>query len=386
MTMKEDTRDGDKNSDINSVKGKDNNSRSKVCNEHGDDCPSENEREFDSLEYEEDVYYSSFADTPSFDDIDNDLFNDSEEIVVHCWKDDNIYLDEILVNDVDFSQDLDANCSNDSNNAAKKKLRKLRSVRVIFKEMTKSYFEKLQGKGLFFERLKGEDALHSGSLSPSADNVANELAGLSFEEQERQKAEWRTELAKVEEEIQTLRHVLASKVRVSQELKRKLGISVWKDITEDVNQGLRNVKESNVTLVRNLVMSRGPSPKTVCKYKRRIIRVLICTLTCTFSIFLFQKTESVCKQAAGMTQSFLGGFGSGITMKLGQMRNSDSFRSLEERVGSAYENVKTKVTPSRSNSTQSFDEALRESEATRRASGIPSVATSPTIPEEKLLS
>lgn len=50
----------------------------------------------------------------------------------------------------------------------------------------------------------------------------------------------------VEEEIQTLRHVLASKVRVSQELKRKLGISVWKDITEDVNQGLRNVKESHV--------------------------------------------------------------------------------------------------------------------------------------------
>ncbi|XP_044583462.1 uncharacterized protein LOC123264297 isoform X1 [Cotesia glomerata] len=364
--MKEDTRDGDKNPDINSVKGKDNNSRSKVCNEHGDDCPSENEREFDSLEYEEDVYYSSFADTPSFDDIDNDLFNDSEEIVVHCWKDDNIYLDEILVNDVDFSQDLDANCSNDSNNAAKKKLRKLRSVRVIFKEMTKSYFEKLQGKGLFFERLKGEDALHSGSLSPSADNVANELAGLSFEEQERQKAEWRTELAKVEEEIQTLRHVLASKVRVSQELKRKLGISVWKDITEDVNQGLRNVKESNV--YQNIGEKLGHVKRAVSENS------------------LFQKTESVCKQAAGMTQSFLGGFGSGISMKLGQMRNSDSFRSLEERVGSAYENVKTKVTPSRSNSTQSFDEALRESEATRRASGIPSVATSPTIPEEKLLS
>ena len=99
-------------------------------------------------------------------------------------------------------------------------------------------------------------------------------------------------------------------------------------------------------------------------------------------------------------------------MKLGQMRNSDSFRSLEERVGSAYENVKviknvepthqsrrrmtdynyyvsffiqTKVVPSRSNSTQSFDEALREAEATRRASAAP-MATSPTIPEDKLLS
>lgn len=193
----------------------------------------------------------------------------------------------------------------------------------------------------------GEDAsLHSaGSLSPSADNAANELQGLTLEEQERQKAAWSAELAKVEEEIQTLRHVLANKVRVSQDLKRKLGISVWKELTDDVNQGLKNVKESQV----------------------------------------FQKTESVFKSTAEKTTSILGGFGSGISMKLGQMRNSDSFRSLEERVGSAYENVKTKVVPSRSNSTQSFDDALREAEATRRASAVP-LATSPTIPEDKLLS
>lgn len=47
--------------------------------------------------------------------------------------------------------------------------------------------------------------------------------------------------------------------------------------------------------------------------------------------------------------------------------------------------LQTKVVPSRSNSTQSFDEALRESEALRRASAAPT-ATSPTIPEDKLLS
>ena len=50
----------------------------------------------------------------------------------------------------------------------------------------------------------------------------------------------------VEEEIQTLRHVLANKIKVSQDLKRKLGISVWKELTDDVNQGLKNVKESHV--------------------------------------------------------------------------------------------------------------------------------------------
>jgi len=193
----------------------------------------------------------------------------------------------------------------------------------------------------------GEDAsLHSaGSLSPSSDNVANELQGLSLEEQEQHRAEWNAELAKVEEEIQTLRHVLANKIKVSQDLKRKLGISVWKELTDDVNQGIKNVKESQV----------------------------------------YQKTESVLKSTAEKTTSILGGFGSGITMKLGQMRNSDSFRSLEERVGSACENIKTKVVPSRSGSTQSFDEALRESEAMRRASAGPTV-TSPTIPEDKMLS
>ena len=50
------------------------------------------------------------------------------------------------------------------------------------------------------------------------------------------------------------------------------------------------------------------------------------------------------KTTAEKTTSILGGFGSGLSMKLGQMRNSDSFRSLEERVGSAYENMKVVVT------------------------------------------
>lgn len=35
-------------------------------------------------------------------------------------------------------------------------------------------------------------------------------------------------------------------MRHAGDLKRKLGITVWKEITDDMNQGLRNVKESNV--------------------------------------------------------------------------------------------------------------------------------------------
>jgi hypothetical protein len=50
----------------------------------------------------------------------------------------------------------------------------------------------------------------------------------------------------VEEEIQTLRTVLQSKMRHSGELKRKLGITVWKEMTDDISHGIKNVKESNV--------------------------------------------------------------------------------------------------------------------------------------------
>ena len=104
-----------------------------------------------------------------------------------------------------------------------------------------------------------------GAASISSIDIANEFAGLTVEEQERLRAEWSQvcvcgendkvtrnkyinlqELARVEEEIATLRTVLTSKVRHASELKRKLGITVWKEVSDDFNQSLKNVKESQV--------------------------------------------------------------------------------------------------------------------------------------------
>lgn len=53
----------------------------------------------------------------------------------------------------------------------------------------------------------------------------------------------------IENEIQTLRVVLAAKVKAAHELKRKLGFSVWKELQDDMSQGIRNVKESNVLVL-----------------------------------------------------------------------------------------------------------------------------------------
>lgn len=54
----------------------------------------------------------------------------------------------------------------------------------------------------------------------------------------------------------------------------------------------------------------------------------------------YQKTETALKSTAEKTTSFLGGIGTGLSAKLGAVKNSDTFRSMEERVGSVYSNVK----------------------------------------------
>ncbi|XP_026817833.1 uncharacterized protein LOC113558711 isoform X4 [Rhopalosiphum maidis] len=193
----------------------------------------------------------------------------------------------------------------------------------------------------------------------SPDSGINELQGLSLEEQEKQKEEWQQELNKVEEEIKTLREVLGSKVKASQELRRKLGYTVWQEISEDVSQSLRNVKESNVyqnvedkfTQIGKAVVDAPIYQNVEGKVKQ--------FGTAVVETPIYQKTESVVKTTAEKATTIFGGFGSGLTTKLGQIKNSESFRSFEEKVGSALENVKTKVA-SRSNSMQNFDEILEE--------------------------
>ncbi|XP_041974969.1 tumor protein D52 isoform X2 [Aricia agestis] len=295
-----------------------------------------------SLEYMEDPYFVAPENdsTPSFD-VAVDELEDLDDVA--AWPQEDIEGDWKALPDIaESALCIETEFYMDNR---RRRLRifkkKMREVRVTFQDLSKPYLAKVSSHTNYKKFLgitPGSAAEEVTANSGAGDiHTPDELAGLTPEQAEQLRAEWSRELARVEEEIATLRTVLQSKIRQSSELKRKLGITVWKEITEDVNQGIKNVKESHV----------------------------------------YQKTESVIKTTAEKTTSIFGGITAGVTSKLGQMRNSESFRSIEERVGSAYDNVKGKVT-SRSSSTQSFDEALRDS---RVASG----ATSPTIPEGKPL-
>uniref|UniRef100_A0A8D8V260 Acidic leucine-rich nuclear phosphoprotein 32 family member A n=2 Tax=Cacopsylla melanoneura TaxID=428564 RepID=A0A8D8V260_9HEMI len=214
-------------------------------------------------------------------------------------------------------------------------------VRVKFQDLSKPYVPCVTiGEGnytKFLHIVRGAEEASTLDMSP--DSGINELQNLTPEEQEKQRQEWEKELVKMEEEINTLKQVLASKSKAAAELKKKLGFSVWKEFNDDISQGIKNVKETHV----------------------------------------YQSAENLVKPVAEKATNILGGFGSGISTKLGQIKSSESFRSFEEKVGSAYENVKTKVSTSRSSSVQSFDDAL----AAGNRTNIVSPPSTPVIPEEK---
>ncbi|XP_037715528.1 tumor protein D52 isoform X5 [Drosophila subpulchrella] len=313
------------------------------------------ESEPNSLEFIEDSYLPGIDDltsTPSLDleasEAVLDWYGDGQEESEADLYLRNLTLDQIFYDvDSDYTNSLElqaveaefigaklANQAPSSSMAKRFRLkfftkRSMRDVKVTFIDFSKPYLAKISNSDNYKRflnighRSRDNTANLSDPASPAASvasaEIAAEFAALSVEEKEQRRADWTQELARVEEEINTLRTVLASKTRHASDLKRKLGITVWKEVTDDMNQGIKNLKESTV----------------------------------------YQRTESVLKSTGEKTASVFGSITSGISSKLSQMKNSESMRSIEASVGSAYENVKTKVT-SRSGSVSSFPDALDE--------------------------
>jgi hypothetical protein len=89
------------------------------------------EEDYDSLEYEEDCYYSYVAEsgTPSFD---------------HCWPEDENFVENVPVSGLDESlaAEVDPFCV-EAEFYSKPANRKARSVRVTFQDLSKPYFAKV---------------------------------------------------------------------------------------------------------------------------------------------------------------------------------------------------------------------------------------------------
>ncbi|XP_016002025.2 tumor protein D54 isoform X2 [Rousettus aegyptiacus] len=159
---------------------------------------------------------------------------------------------------------------------------------------------------------------------------------------EAEEEELRAELAKVEEEIVTLRQVLAAKERHCGELKRKLGLSALEGLKQNLSRSWHDVQVSNAYVKTSEKLGEWNEKMTQSDF--------------------YKRTQETLSQAGQKTSAALSTVGSAISRKLGDvrarpfshslsscsvrhsismpaMRNSATFKSFEDRVGT----IKSKV-------------------------------------------
>ncbi|XP_066269544.1 tumor protein D52-like isoform X10 [Branchiostoma lanceolatum] len=148
------------------------------------------------------------------------------------------------------------------------------------------------------------------------------------------------ELQKTEEEIKTLKQVLASKEKAAADLKRRLGITPLKEFKDEASKTWKNVQSSQA----------------------------------------YKKTSETLSVAGQKTAQASAAAWQSMSRKLGEMKNSQSFKSFEEKVGSTVSNLKAKVTtPSEPKPT--FEDVLN---STANADKQDESQNAPPLPEEKV--
>jgi hypothetical protein len=146
---------------------------------------------------------------------------------------------------------------------------------------------------------------------------------LSEEELEKQKKqeEYKEELAKIQEDIATLRLVLNDKLKRENELKTLLGVSFVDEIKQDFSEGLNQIK--SFTAIQKASQSFSDLTTSISQTNA------------------YQRTTAGLKSA---TQAVTPAFASiGGTMKnsLSNLRNSTVFKSFETGISSTTARLKT---------------------------------------------
>ncbi|KFP68696.1 Tumor protein D54, partial [Cariama cristata] len=175
------------------------------------------------------------------------------------------------------------------------------------------------------------DAMTDVPVDSAASARTSAPEGLTVAEEE----ELRSELAKVEEEIGTLRQVLAAKERHCGELKRKLGLTPLDGLKQNLSKSWHDVQVSNAYVKTSEKLGEWNDKVTQSDF--------------------YKKTQETLSQAGQKTSAALSNVKLGDmssysirhSISMPAMRNSATFKSFEDRVGT----IKSRVVGSRENST-----------------------------------
>ncbi|XP_023375623.1 tumor protein D54 isoform X1 [Pteropus vampyrus] len=141
------------------------------------------------------------------------------------------------------------------------------------------------------------DSMTDVPVDAAAAAPAPAVEGLTEAEEE----ELRAELAKVEEEIVTLRQVLAAKERHCGELKRKLGLSALEGLKQNLSRSWHDVQVSNAYVKTSEKLGEWNEKMTQSDF--------------------YKKTQETLSQAGQKTSAALSTVGSAISRKLGDVRD-----------------------------------------------------------------
>ncbi|KAF3860791.1 hypothetical protein F7725_001046, partial [Dissostichus mawsoni] len=152
-----------------------------------------------------------------------------------------------------------------------------------------------------------------GAVEGAGANALNPLPpGLTEEEAE----ELRTELTKVEEEINTLRQVLSAKERHAQELKRKLGLSPLNELKQNITKSWADVQTSNAFVKTTEKLGEWNEKVT----NLELYLSASATLDDISRSEAYKKTQETLSQAGQKTSAALSTVGTVLSRRLGDMR------------------------------------------------------------------
>ncbi|XP_056278414.1 tpd52 like 2b isoform X2 [Pseudoliparis swirei] len=163
--------------------------------------------------------------------------------------------------------------------------------------------------------------------------AANPLPpGLMEEEAE----ELRTELTKVEEEINTLRQVLSAKERHAVDLKRKLGLSPLDELKQNFSKSWQDVQASNAYLSASATLddiSRSEAYKKTQETLSQAGQKTSAALTTVGSVLSRRLGDM---RALPFSNSF-SNYSIRHSISMPAMRNSATFKSFEDKMGNLKE-------------------------------------------------
>ncbi|MED6273597.1 hypothetical protein CHARACLAT_008082 [Characodon lateralis] len=194
-------------------------------------------------------------------------------------------------------------------------------------------------KGLNRDRSDNlSDVQEEGAMGNSAHPLP---PGLTEEEAE----ELRFELTKVEEEINTLRQVLAAKERHSSELKRKLGLNPLNELKQNITKSWQDVQTSQAYLSASATLDDIAHSEAYKKTQETLSEAGHKTTAALSTLGTAISRRLGDMRALPFSNSFSSNYSIRHSISMPAMRNSPTFKSFEDKVG----NLKNKVVGPRGN-------------------------------------